>query len=69
MSNVIRHGDINHREVCHYSRESGNPERTWIPEPAPDLIRGQARNDERGRTYVVMSNIRVQRRARLRLGL
>lgn len=31
-----------------YSRESGNPERNWIP--------GQARNDKLPETYVVMYN-------------
>ena len=32
--------------TAHVIPESGNPERHWIPEPAPYLIRGQARNDK-----------------------
>ncbi len=37
-------------DLPRHSRERGNPEgQNWIPEPAPDLIRGQARNDGFGR--------------------
>jgi hypothetical protein len=39
------YSDINPDKGRH-SRESGNPERHWIP--------GQARNDRLRRTYVVM---------------
>ena len=38
---------INHNRERH-SRESGNPEKHWIP--------GQARNDKVHKTYVVMYN-------------
>jgi len=37
--------DVNGNITSH-SRESGNPEMPWIPEPAPYLIRGQAWNDK-----------------------
>jgi len=40
------------REKGRHSGESRNPERHWIPEPAPYSIRGQARNDKPERTYV-----------------
>ena len=50
MSNQIQilsviHSDINRRKGRH-SRESGNPEKHWIP--------GQARNDKLYKSYVVM---------------
>ena len=50
---TIIHSDINRIKGCH-SRESGNPEKHWIP---PYQVRGrlgQARNDKLHKTYVVM---------------
>jgi len=44
------HNVINNYRPRH-SRESGNPERHWIP--------GQARNDEAHETYVVMYNVQI----------
>jgi hypothetical protein len=51
---LIIHDDIN-RNRARRSREGGNPERHWIPEPAPYLIRGQARNDKQQKIYVVVN--------------
>ena len=39
-------------------RASGNPERHWIPEPGPYLIRGQARNDKQREIYIVVYRMR-----------
>jgi hypothetical protein len=50
-SNAIR-SDIN-RSKGHHSRESGNPEKHWIP---PYQVRGrlsQARNDKLYKSYAV----------------
>jgi hypothetical protein len=44
------HDDINRNRARH-SRESGNPERHWIP--------GQARNDKRQKIYVVVYRIQA----------
>jgi hypothetical protein len=41
------HNDISHNDGRH-SRESGNPEKHWIP--------GQARNDKLDKTYITMYN-------------
>jgi hypothetical protein len=45
---VFIHSEIN-RSKGRYSRESGNPEKHWIP--------GQARNDNLHKIYVIMYNI------------
>ena len=42
----------NHARACH-SRESGNPEKHWIPD--------QVRNDKPNKTYVVMYSQRMGR--------
>ena len=44
---MVIHSDINGRNKRH-SRESGNPEKHWIP--------GQARNDKLHKIYIVMYN-------------
>ena len=51
---TVIHSVINRNNVRH-SRESGNPEKHWIP--------GQARNDKLHKTYVAMyNNTKIQRR-------
>jgi hypothetical protein len=49
--------DIHGNRASH-SRESGNSEKHLIPEPAPYLIRGQARNDQQEKIYIVGYNLR-----------
>jgi hypothetical protein len=50
LQECIIYSVISHNNGCH-SRESGNPDKHWIP--------AQARNDKLHKTYVAMYNVRI----------